>query len=966
VNAPSWERIKEVFQDALDRPPHERAQWLRERCGDDSVLQAEVESLLATHQQAGSFAEQPAVAGLREDAPEPRSSDAVGRRAVQPGERLGVYEIQVFVGAGGMGEVYRARDTRLERSVAIKVLPTHLAADRDRFQRFEREARAVARLDHPHIGALYDVGEASGLHFLVMQYLEGETLAARLAKGSMPLEQVLRYAIEIAEALAHAHRRGIVHRDLKPGNIFLTKTGARLLDFGLAKWREVQPGGLLTGLSGHATVPESVTEQGMIVGTLHYMAPEQLEGKETDARADLFAFGAVVYEMVTGKRAFDAGSSASVIAAILSTQPPAMATRQPLTPPALDHVVTTCLAKDPDERWQAAGDVARQLRWIADSDVHVSPVVAASASRWNRRALPIVAGLGLLAGALLAGVVWTAARGRSIAPPLQVTRSIVLTPTQLFDVTLSPDGTWLAYTIDQSGNTKIYLRRLDALEAKPIDGTDGSCCPFFSPDSRWLGFSNGSMKKVAVSGGAPQAICDMSGGNGATWGADGTIVFAPTQRDGLYRVSANGGVPQVLTTPDRAKHEKSHRWPQFVAGGKAVVFAITTPEMNSFDESRVAVVSLEKGPPRILVEGGTSPRFVAPRYLLYARGGSVIGVPFDPERLEITGEAAPVIDSVSVTSDGAADYTVSDTGLMAHVRGVTHQRRDRIVWVDRTGRSEPLMDIQRGIGFFDLSLSTDGGRLALTMTDRANDQLWTYDLSRRTLSQLTFAWDNQAPLWTPDGRRIVFRSDRDQAGFNLYWQVWDGSSPAERLTDSRNAQFPSSWSRDQKTLAFVQTDDANRWGIWLLALDQERRARPLLQSGFNLFFPKISPDGRWLAYVSDETGRREVYVQPFPGLGAKWQISTEGGMAPSWEPHGRELYYRNDTKMMAVAIETRPAFAAGAPRLLFSGPYHTGAYSVAPDGRFIMIEPVRSNASSTEITIVNNWSEELKRRVLAR
>jgi len=916
--------------------------------------------LLVAHDQAGSFAEQPAVMGLREGAPEAPSSASGVRRAVGPGDRLGVYEIQAFVGAGGMGEVYKARDTRLDRSVAIKVLPAQLAADRDRFQRFEREARAVARLDHPHIGVLYDVGEASGLHFLVMQYLEGETLAARLTKGSLPLDQVLRSAIEIADALAHAHRRGIVHRDLKPGNIFLTKTGARLLDFGLAKWREVPPGDLLSGRSALATVPESLTDKGMIVGTLHYMAPEQLEGKETDARADLFAFGAVVYEMVTGKKAFDAGSSASVIAAILGTQPPAMATRQPLTPPALDQVVTTCLAKDPDERWQAAADVARQLRWIAEAGAQTQSVVAPAARR-NRRGFLVVAVVALVVGGLLGGVLWSAMRSRSAPPPLQVTRSNLSAPIPILDdLALSPDGTRLAYVDEREGKPRIYLRLLNELEAKPIEGTDDAGILFFSPDGQWLGFSaRTKLMKVALTGGAPQTICDCAPiPMGAAWGSDGTIVFAPTNRSGLYTVPAAGGTPQVLTQLD--EHEKSHRQPQFIPGSNAVLFTVTTPDMTSFDEARIGIVALDNHKRRVVINGGSSPRFVRTGHLLYSRGASLMAVPFDPRRLEIAGQPISVLDSVRSFNDGGALFTVSEAGLVAYVPGEVPAAHDRLIWVDRQGKVQPLTDARQRFG--SVRLSPDGQRLAL-MAGGVNEQVWTYDLARGTLSRLTFEWDNQFPTWTPDGAGVVFRSDRSGV-FNLYSQTWDGSSPAERLTESPDPQFASSWTPDGKNLAFVNNSPKTGFDIWLLTTGPERRAHPLIQTPFNEFFPTFSPDGHWLAYVSNETGRDEVYIRPFPGLGAKWQVSTDGGMGPSWEPkHGRELYYQNRSKLMAVAIQTTPKFAAAAPRVLFDAPYVEGFYDVAPDGRFIMIDHKQSEPPASQITLITNWFEELKRRV---
>jgi eukaryotic-like serine/threonine-protein kinase len=963
-STPSWDRVKTVFQEVLDRPLEERSARLRELCGADRGLQAEVESLLATHNDAGSFAERPAQELL--DALGVERASAANGASVRPGSRLGVYEIQSLLGAGGMGDVYKARDPRLDRAVAIKVLPTHLAADRDRFQRFEREARAVARLDHPHIGALYDVGEDDGLHFLVMQYLEGEPLAARLVKGPLAIDQVLRYAAQIADALDHAHRRGIVHRDLKPGNIVLTKAGATLLDFGLAKWRVAATSGIGSGPGlKPAPVADSLTADGLIVGTLHYMAPEQLEEKETDARTDLFALGVVIYEMVTGMKAFDGSSSASVMAAILSTQPPAMTTRQPLTPPALEHVVTTCLAKDPDERWQAAGDVARELRWIAESGAEASVVAAASLR--SRRAIPVLGLVGLLAGGVAsAATVWSTLRTRFTQPPLRVSRTGVLAPNGgVFGggLALSPDGAHVAYeVIGGDGRQQLYLRSLDEFDAKPIMGTEDACCPFFSPDNRWLAFSEGTkLKRVAVSGGAIQVICDHPGNYGATWGADDTIVFSPSANEGLYRVAASGGTPQVVTKPDRDNHEKGHRQPQFLPDGKAVVFTIVPNNVRSFDEARVAVLSLDTGQIRVLVEGGTNPRFVPTGHLMYARGPTLFAAPFDPRRSQITGQSAPALDDVRTELDGGSmDLSVSGDGLLAYIRGSLSGDDNRVVWVDRQGRAEPLMDA-RG-AFASAGLSPDSKRLALTITG-PNDQLWLYDFARGTLTQLTFAWDNMTAYWTPDSKRIAFLSDRSGPP-NFYWLTPDGSGRVERLTDGPARQGGGSWLPDGKSFAYVDVAPATGWDIWLLTVEPERRVRPLIQRPFDQWFARFSPDGRWLAYASDETGRTEVYVQPFPALGERWQISNDGGTQPMWDRHGRELYYQNGRKLMAASLRTQPTFAAARPRLLFTGPYVWGAnIDVAPDGRFIMIESGPSQAPPTQITLVQNWLEELKRRV---
>jgi len=550
--------------------------------------------------------------------------------------------------------------------------------------------------------------------------------------------------------------------------------------------------------------------------------------------------------------------------------------------------------------------------------------------------------------------------------PLQITRSIVPTAASLiYHVALSPDGSRLAYEGLRDGRARLFLRRLDEFDEKAIADDDDLCCPFFSPDGLWIGFfAAGKLKKVAASGGAPQTICNCGNAAwGASWGSDDTIIFTPNARGGLFRVAAAGGTPQVVTMLDSVKHEKSHRHPQFLPGAKAVLFTITTSDMTSLDEGRIAVVSLETGQRRVVVDGGTNPWFASTGHLLYVRGGSLVAVPFDLRRLEIAGLPAPVVDGVSVLEDGGfAVFGIAQSGLLAYVRGNAHERRDRVVWVDRQGKIEPVMDTRRPFG--GLRLSPDGQQLALSI-EGPNDQVWLYDLPRRTLSRLTFGWDNMSPTWTPDGKRIVFRSNRDGV-HNLYWQPSDGSGPAERLTESPHEQAGKSWSPDGKVFAFVEDDPTTKYDIWLLTVEPERRARPLIQTPFFELAPTISPDGRWLAYVSDETGRLEVYVQPFPNLGAKWQISTAGGEAPVWEPDGRELYYRNGDRLMAVGIQTQPSFVAATPQPLFAGSYEQGAYDVAPDGRFIMIERGQPEASPAQITLVQNWFEELKRRVPAR
>jgi Tol biopolymer transport system component/predicted Ser/Thr protein kinase len=887
------------------------------------------------------------------------------------GQTLGPYSIVEKIGAGGMGEVYRARDTRLNRIVAIKVLPTHLADRPELRERFEREARTIGSLNHPHICTLHDIGHQDGIDYLVMEYLEGETLAQRLMKGSLPLEQVLQYAIEIADALDKAHRKGVTHRDLKPGNIMLTKSGTKLLDFGLAKLKqEVAPANVQ--LSELPTAPDPLTAQGTIVGTLQYMAPEQLEGKEVDARTDIFAFGVVIYEMATGKRAFEGKSQASVISAIMSSDPPPMSSLQPMTPPALDRVAKKCLAKDPEERWQNAHDLMSELKWIAEggSQVTSAPTVPAKAIRtlgW--RELILGAGALLLVAAIASLATWNL----KPTPLRPVSRLVVnLPPGQVlagFDnghaVAVSPDGTHLAYVARQGGAQQLYLRAMDSLEAKPIPGTEGAVNPFFSPDSQWVGFfAGGKLKKVSVSGGEALTLGDAGvTPPGASWGSQEMIIFAPTLVGVLRQVSDAGGTPQPLTR--REKGEVSHRWPDFLPGGKAVLFAAGATNTN-WTNAQVAVQSVGTGERRNLVQGGMYPRFAPSGHLVYAQGGSLMAVPFDPQRLTVTGAAVPVVEGVLQSPfSGAAQYSFSATGSLVYVSGGVQATQRRLVWVSRNGAEQPLAAPMRTYQF--PRLSRDGRRVAMEIAEKET-QVWLYDLSRETLTRLTFGGKTNAnPSWRPDGKRIVFQSNKEGPS-NLFWQLADGSGGLERLTTSEYPHAPNSWSPDGQLLAFIEVNPTTGYDIWVLRMG-DRKAQPFLLTPFNESVPQFSPDGRWLAYISDESGRFDIYVQPYPGPGGKWQISTEGGMEPVWNHNGRELFYRSGDKMMAVEIATQPSFAAGKPRMLFEGPYlPTPAtfpnYDVSPDGqRFLMLKPIEQAMGPTQINVVLNWFEELKRRV---
>lgn len=877
------------------------------------------------------------------------------------------------LGAGGMGEVYRARDTRLDRTVAVKVLARHLADTPEARQRFEREARAISALSHPHICALHDVGSEEGTEFLVMEYLEGETLAARLEKGSLPLELLLQVATQVAGALDRAHRQGIVHRDLKPGNIMLTRSGAKLLDFGLAK--ALPALATAATVTAEVTAATPVTQEGTLLGTVPYMSPEQVQGRDVDARSDLFSFGTVLYEMATGRRAFAGRSQLAVASAILEKEPEPIGTLRPSTPPALERAVTRCLAKEPDDRWQTARDLELELKWIAGAGSQSAAVPAAAAkgaagaSGRRARVLGLVAPL--LGAAVLASVLTWLLIPSPAPPPRPVSRTVVaLPPGQRLAgmdrpaLALSPDGSLLAYVAIKDGIQQIYLRAIDSLGTSPVAGTEGAVNPVFSPDGRWLGFFAGQkLKKVPVSGGAVVTLGDAPDPEGASWSGQGTIAFAPSTVSGLQQVPDGGGAPQPLTRLE--KGEATHRWPSFLPDGTALLFSYGTTSGN-WDNQQVAAQSVETGERRNLVKQGMSPVFTASGHLVYSQRGSLMAAPFDPRRLAVRGPAVPVVEGVLQAATGASQFGVSASGSLAYVAGGFQSAQLGLVWVTRSGVEQPVAAPARGYSY--PRLSPDGRRLAVGVAD-AETQLWLYELSRETLTRLTLEGSLSAlPAWTPDGKRITFTS-RTDGPLNLFWQLADGSSGPERLTTSEHNHTPMSWTPDGQQLVFGEVRPDTGFDI-LVFTAGDRTARPFLRTPFNESTPRLSPDGRWLAYASDESGRQEIYVQPFPGPGSKWPISAEGGREPVWNRNGRELFYRNGDRMMAVEIATEPGFAAGKPRVLFEGPYErtvftVANYDVAPDGQsFLMLKRSEEGAAApTQITLVLNWFEELKRRV---
>jgi len=886
------------------------------------------------------------------------------------GTKLGPYEIDTPLGSGGMGEVYRAKDTRLERPVAIKILPAHLSSDPVRKQRFEREAKTISSLNHPHICVLYDVGSQDGVDYLVMECVEGETLAKRLEKGPLPLEQVLKYGAQISDALDKAHRSGVVHRDLKPGNIMLTKTGAKLLDFGLAK-----PASPLasTVVPTDLTKDSLATEQGTIVGTFQYMSPEQVEGKELDGRSDIFSLGAVLYEMLTGQRAFEGRSQLSVASAILEKEPDPISSVKPMTPPALEHVVRKCLAKTVDDRWQSAHDLKGELEWISQA----SHEVVALPVRSRRRRFGMLAGVMLVAIAALAIVLILSNRHPNPLPGLLTRFAITLPPGETAPLVtwpalaISPDGTQLVYVAGRGESKQLYLRPMDRFEVTPLAGTENASSPFFSPDSQWIGFfADGKLKKVNLRGGFPTTLCDATTDDrGGSWGSDDTIIFAPGATSGLMRVPTSGGTPQTLTSPDPGKRERTHRWPEILPGASAVVFTIgSVDSADYYLAAKIAVQSLETGKREVLPVEGTFARYDPAGYLVLAQRGGLFAVPFDLKRLQVTGPPVRVLDDVAMdASTGAIDFSLSKTGSLSYLPGGWSYADLVLAWVDRKGSVLPLPAQARA--YATSHLSPDGKRVAFSDQGTGSSGIWVYDIPRGTMMRLTYANDN-SPLWTPDGKRIAYMEESNRT-FAIKWKPADGSGPEETLIGSQGfVQIPVSWSPDGKVLAYnsIGSGAATGLRIWILSLEGKHEPQEFAKTGSLQGAARFSPDGHWLAYASNESGRPEVYVEPFPGPGGKWQISTEGGNWPVWARNGRELFYLNGSKIMSVGITIQPSFTASTPRVLADVPIQTssfygsnGEFDVSPDGQhFLFIKAREQNALPSEVRVVLNWGESWK------
>lgn len=871
------------------------------------------------------------------------------------GTRFGPYQILAPIGAGGMGEVYRATDTRLNRVVAIKILPQHLSQNASLRERFEREARAISAISHPHICTLFDIGRENDTDYIVMEYLDGQTLADRLARGPLTIDQALRIGTEIADALDKAHRQGIIHRDLKPGNIMITRSGAKLLDFGLARY--VDPSGergAVSGVTDGPTVQKPLTQEGTILGTFQYMAPEQLEGTEADARSDIFALGAVVYEMVTGRRAFEGKNKTSLIAAIVSSDPPAISSLQPLTPMGLERVVKTCLAKDPEDRWQTAHDVALELKWITQEHSQPSARAERSTRRRFQRRLPWIVAVLVAAVAVALGI---QSLRQVEAPRRQVRFQFGFHPgANVFHSAVSPDGERIASFVQKpGGQAVIAIRSLDGLEVREIPSLVTRTDLFWSPDGRVLGFTaNRKLMKMELSGGPPQEICPSDYGVGGAWTEGNVIVFASRFGEGLFRVSADGGTPEVLTRLDHKTRESIHAWPKAVPGSDLVLFLRRTV---ASERNQIHAIS---------AGGGTATKVIdadaligATRlHLYYMRDGTLFRQPFDVRERKVQGKPERIIDQVSYSETWAAGKaSVDATGSVLSYQQYV-PRRIALRWFDRTGKPAGDLAIQEDVD--SGRLSPDGKLLATDRFDPrhgAND-IWVYDLARQIATRLTNSpAGDENPRWSPDGRSIVFESDLNGL-YEPHIVPANGSAEPRLLLHHLGGDtYIHDWSRDGATLLLEASDPKTSNDLWTAPAAEPRRATRFLATAASEEDPKFSPDGTSIAYVSNASGRDEVYLQSFPPSEARQQISTSGGELPEWSPDGTAVFYVAQDKLMIVEMARRGGqIDPGVPRLLFQLPENrrSTSFTLHPDGRFLV--PVYADGQpATEIQVIVTW-----------
>ena len=896
------------------------------------------------------------------------------------GRTLGHYRIVDKIGEGGMGVVYRAHDERLDRNVAIKVLPEVVAEDVQRLARFEREAKLLASLNHTNIATLHGLEEHEGQRYLVMELVEGENLAGVLARGAIPVDDALPIALQITEGLEAAHEHGIIHRDLKPANVMVSPEGkVKVLDFGLAKaWHHDESDADLT----HSpTLTGQMTAAGVLLGTAAYMSPEQARGKTADKRADIWAFGVVLFEMLTGARLFDGETTSDVLAAVLRAEPD-WSELQAETPRPVVRLLHRCLDRDPRERLHDIADARLEIEeaitrpdWTSTDQAEPAELTI---GKVLRAAWPMLLAAVAVTALLVSGATWKLSKIRleAVSPPVRVALNlpsgVTIHAGDQTALAISPDDRWLVFEAKEGDTSRLFKRSLEQFDASPIPGTEDGFHPFFSPDGHWVGFfAGGKLKKVPLAGGPPQILADAPDPWGATWGPDETIVFN-REGEGLWRVPATGGEPEQLAAPQFELGDWYLDSPEFLPDGEAVLF--TNVRGVTADNARIEVLDLESRARKTLIENASCGWYVPTGHLIFGRGSGIEVAPFDVERREVTGPSVPVPEPILYESeDGVPHLAFSAGGTLAFIPGGDAPRR-WLVSVDLAGRERPLIDTRRG--FMYPKFSPDGERLAVTISEPGDTNIWVLDLTTGAQTKLTQEGTNVYPFWTPDGERVTYLSYRGGNESSIDWERADGHEESEQLlSPEEKGEYigPGSWSPDGEMLVYrrhLPSESDTKGGIWIAARDGDREPRPFVATGLGGYGPAISPDGLWLAYVSLESGRPEIYVQPFPDGGERHQISTDGGRYAVWSPDGGSIYYRNEEEdqTLVVPVTTNPEFRAGAAQVLLEGQYAIGTYvwypnfDIAPDGKsFVMIKEDESWGRTTEIRVVLNWFEELNR-----
>jgi serine/threonine-protein kinase len=883
------------------------------------------------------------------------------------GTTISHYKILEKLGEGGMGVVYKAEDLKLERPVALKFLPGNFLASEQDKARFVQEAKSASALNHPNVATVYEIDEVDGQMFIAMEFVDGATLREKLS--GISLKQAVDIGVQIADGLAAAHEKGIVHRDIKPENIMVRKDGiCQIMDFGLAKLR------------GTKSKISRLTKEGSTIGTAGYMSPEQVQGQDVDHRSDIFSLGVVLYEMFTGQLPFKGVHETALLYEIVNVDPVPMSAVKPEIEASLDGIILECLAKEPSERYQSVAEVAKELRRFKRESTRAratrtmatrqfaqptgqpamnAAVDSAQPTRAGNRWLwPAISGVLAIAAVLFALTPWHK-EAATTRPVMHL--SIQFPPDAPLvgagtGLALSPDGTFLAYLGGTISAAQLYLRRMDQSSSQVIRGTEGANEPSFSPDGQWIAFSAGGvLKKVSVFGGAPEEICNIQGlARGIWWGADNSILFGHISR-GVSRVSPNGGTPEAVTTLDSAAGEVSHRFPQLLPDGKSVLFTIKNNNIVTFDEAVIAVQRIGSRDRKILIHGGSFARYLPTGHLSYLRGNILYAVPFDLDRLEVTGPPQPVVEGGWLNrGSGEAYLSFSNTGTLVFApAGPFSYENISIASMDRTGALEPLLDTLRS--YNSAILSPDGEKLALGI-NAANDDIWIYQIKRGTLTRLTFAGgNNDIPVWSPDGKYVIYQSEKGKSP-NIFRKAWDGSGVEERLTQSPDAQLPFSCTPDGKAVIFGQNSD-----IWMLPLENDRKPVPLLQSSAHEFGGIVSPDGRWMAYSSDESGKFEINVVPFPARDGKWQISTGGGANPIWSRDGKELFYVNGTSLMAVKVSSQATFDYSVPKKLCDIPSTVQVFDVSSDAqKFVVLSTKSLQFTLPQVEVVVEWFQELK------